>query len=287
MFRIKPGTIFYYETISSFPALLYKKYFSGNVKLFAHYHEYTSLKEYENDMRLTRWFHKMERKIYPLFEWVSHTNEDRMKRFLADHATIHIPNPRILPNHPPKSWFKKKEDAIGFPVKLVYFGALSLNSMFARELAEWVLSHNGKITWDLYASNITDDATKYFEQLESETQFIHLHKSVDYYLLPEIMKKFDIGVILYKGHIPNYIYNVPNKLFEYHSCGLDVWFPDGMISSLPLATQKTYPKIVSVDFTKLDNLLIDQLVDRTGLEYKQMACFAEDTYRELYATIMS
>jgi hypothetical protein len=42
---------------------------------------------------------------------------------------------------------------------------------------------------------------------------------------------YDIGVTIYNGHIPNYIYNVPNKILEYLACGLNVWYSSELIST--------------------------------------------------------
>jgi hypothetical protein len=36
---------------------------------------------------------------------------------------------------------------------------------------------------------------------------------------------------LYKGHIPNYIYNVPNKVYEYLACGLQVWYSKDLLTT--------------------------------------------------------
>jgi len=56
--RYKPGKVLYFETISSFPAYLYKRFCNLKTKLFIHYHEYTSPQEYASGMRLTRYFMK-------------------------------------------------------------------------------------------------------------------------------------------------------------------------------------------------------------------------------------
>jgi hypothetical protein len=286
MIRVKPERILYYETISSFPATVYRKFFNTKVKLLIHYHEYTSPREYEGDMWLTRRFHKTERKIYPFTDWISHTNEDRMRKFLEDNPGISIPNRFILPNYPPKSWFTKRESAIGLPVKLVYIGAVSLDTMFTKELAEWVTQQKGKVSWDIYASNITAAAKDYLLTLAREGNPIHFRGSIDYFFLPQTLAKYDIGIILYKGHIPNYVYNVPNKLFEYHTCGLDVWFPVSMVSSLPLATINTYPKIIPLDFTKLNELELDVVTNRTDLKCKPSLFYAEEVFEGLYRKIV-
>src|SRR5882757_11042076 len=64
LIRRKPDSILYYETISSLPALVYKKYINRRCHLLIHYHEYTSVKEYEQGMSLARYLHRMEKKMY-------------------------------------------------------------------------------------------------------------------------------------------------------------------------------------------------------------------------------
>ena len=40
LLRHSPSVVFYYETLSSFPVYLYKKFFNRNAEVFIHYHEY-------------------------------------------------------------------------------------------------------------------------------------------------------------------------------------------------------------------------------------------------------
>ena len=62
-----------------------------------------------------------------------------------------------------------------------------------------------------------------FEQNKSHN--INFRGAISQSDFPLIISQYQIGLVLYKGHIPNYIYNAPNKLFEYLACGLDVWYP--------------------------------------------------------------
>jgi hypothetical protein len=105
---------------------------------------------------------------------------------------------------------------------------------------------------------------------------IRLMNGVDYQNVPEVLAEYDIGLILYKGHIPNYVYNAPNKLFEYHSCGLDVWYPSVMKGCRDFATDKVYPKIVEVDFDRLDHLNLTDMISRDGCEFRPSPYTAEE-----------
>ncbi|HMG81454.1 MAG TPA: hypothetical protein VK559_00330, partial [Ferruginibacter sp.] len=100
----RPSAVLYYETISSYPAYLYKRFFNSKARIFIHYHEYTSTEEYSNGMKLNRYFHKHEKYLYPMAEWVSQTNEYRMQKFIKNLSSVTVANPRILPNYPPANW---------------------------------------------------------------------------------------------------------------------------------------------------------------------------------------
>jgi len=280
----KPSAVVYFESLSAFPAIFYKRNVNSGCKLFIHYHEYTSPLEYQNGMLLNRWQHQLEKKIYSVANWVSHTNEDRMNLFTEDNKNVSIPNRFLLPNYPPRNWYRKQKNSEpGRPVKIVYIGALSLETMFVKEFAEWVSKNKSDITWDIYSSNITDDTRAY---LEAQTNSpIRYHEGVDYFSLPQILSSYDVGVVLYKGHIPNYVYNAPNKLFEYLACGLDVWFPVHMKSALPFLTTDTFPQVKAFDFNKLNEIDLPCAVERKNLQFRPSSFFCEDVYVNLFDRI--
>ncbi len=272
----RPMSVLYYETISSWPVYLYKRYFNAKTKVLIHYHEYTSLQEFEKEMRLTKFFHKREKWLYPRAQWLSHTNEFRMQKFLSDVKPIAVINPHILPNYPPKSWFRKGENKIDIPVRVVYVGSVSMDTMYTREFSDWVIEQKGKVIWDIYSFNITDEAKKYLQSQQSG--WIRLKPGVNYDDLPNIFKSYAVGIVLYNGHTHNYVYNAPNKLFEYLACGLDVWFPGLMKASLTYITNRSYPKVVAIDFMKLNQLSLNELIERTGYSYKPASFFYEGIY---------
>ena len=271
----RPDIVLYYETLSALPALTYKRWLRRNSRLFIHYHEYTTPQEYQEGMRLATWQHRMERKCYPAAEWVSHTNEDRNRSFKADLEGIAIAPLRLLPNYPPASWVKRGglREGPGRPLKLVYVGALSLHTMYTRQLASWVSSQRGEVTWDIYTGNATGEALDFLRSCDPA--LIRLHAAVNYYALPEALAGYDVGVIIYNGSIPNYIYNAPNKLFEYWACGLDVWLSDKLKSSLPFINKGVFPKIIGLNFADLSGFDWRQAVVREGLEARPSSYSAE------------
>jgi hypothetical protein len=284
LIRWRPDAVMYYETISSFPALFYRKYIRPQSSLFIHYHEYSSQKEYEQGMVLGRWLHKKEKRAYQLADWISHTNSDRIALFRDDLGNPDLPF-HVLPNYPPASWqpVNKGRPVTGNPVKIVYVGALSLDTMYTREFAEWVNARSGQVIWDIYTDNITPGARHYLGSFGNG--LIRLREGVNYYSLPDVLAAYDIGVILYKGHIPNYIYNAPNKLFEYMDCRLDTWFPEVMTGIHPYITTRTYPKVLALDFAGPGEWDLSSLIDRSGLTYAPAGYYAEQVFPELLQNI--
>jgi hypothetical protein len=273
-----PRKILYYETISSFPVFIYKRVVNRRAKIFIHYHEYTSLDEYKSGMLLTKFFHRLEMWLYSKAAWISHTNEYRMGFFEKDIAPIKIEKKFILPNYPPCSW-QMESRSIHNPLRIVYVGALSLSTMYTKEFVEWVKRQGSLVKWDIYCYNYDQDVETYFQRLPAAN--IKLYPGVSYDELPSVLSHYDVGVILYKGHIPNYIYNAPNKLFEYLACGLDAWFPNVMTVSRNYVTTEVFPKVVALDFDSLDNLDPIRLVDRTLLSLQTKGYFCENALRPL------
>jgi len=289
LFFLRPATVLYYESISSFAPVFYKRFMRRASKLFIHYHEYMTLGEYAHGMKMVRWFHKKEKKVYPGSAWLSHTNEERMQLFVSDNPGIQIPNKQIVPNYPPASWLKeahsneRNTDEEKSVLRFVYIGALSKETMHLVSFAEWVKSKEGKVTWDIYSLNMEEEAGKYLAQLNCA--YIKIQDGVYYEDLPGVLKNYDIGVILYNGHTPNWVHNVPNKLFEYHVCGLDVWFAKEMTGSYQWITNNTYPRIVPLDFKDTRAISFEKLTSRLGLTFRQYDVTSEKALYNLAQAI--
>ncbi|HUB62075.1 MAG TPA: hypothetical protein VL978_15275 [Puia sp.] len=294
LIRTRPFVVLYFESVSAFPAYVYKRYIHRKSKLFIHYHEYMTPREYEGGMWLVKWFHKLEKKIYGKAGWISHTNAARMERFAGDMKGVALPERLIFPNYPPRSWGREEkrwdraekpwgrdaEGAAAGELKTVYIGAFSLETMYVKEFAGWVVAQGGAVSWDIYSLNITPEARAYIGSLPGD--WVKIHPGIDYNDLPEILAKYDVGLILYTGHVPNWVDNAPNKLFEYWSVGLDVWLPHKMTGSLSYVTATTYPRVVAVDFQRLEYFDWRAAVDRSGLEYAASPYCCEDVYRRLW-----
>jgi len=288
LLKYKPGKVLYYETLSGGPPGLYRSFFNKDCQLFIHYHEYTSPEEYRHGMFVNRWLHALEKRQYKHARWVSHTNEYRGKLFARDLGPFSPARVNVLPNYPPESWRRSvpplQERAAQGRIRFVYVGALSLDTMFVETFATFIKQHPDNYTWDIFSDNFSPDVVQFFDNLNASNIFFR--GGIAYDKLPETLSEFDIGVILYKGHIPNYVYNAPNKLFEYLSCGLDVWFPIEMTGSKPYTTTGTYPEVLEVNFNRLAS--VDALPKKYHSSYrlKEQAYFCEDVYSNLVGWLL-
>lgn len=278
--------ILYYETISSFPAIIYYYITFKHSKILAHYHEYTSPLEYQTGMKLNRWFHSLEKKTMTDFVWMSHTNHKRLELFMNDNPIVTFKNTRILPNYPSNSWksyAKSNGKLMEYPLKIVYVGSISLETMYFPEFMNWIATMKGKVIFDIYSFSYDPNFVTYYENLHCK--YINLKGQFPYLEFPVKISQYDIGVILYKGANLNFIYNAPNKLFEYFSVGLDIWVPKEMTGCQPYIILNSYPKITMVDFNNLAQLPLDNIVSHEGLPYKASEFFCENVYEELTSFI--
>ncbi len=265
LFMLKPEVIVYYESYSVWPVYWYLK-LSGNAPaLFIHYHEYSSKDWYQNGMRLVKRYHNYEVDyLYSKACWISHTNRERLEMFQADNRELLKEAPLfVMPNYPPLSWMnqkvKRKRGIANFAegkIRFVYVGSLSLQDTYIKEFCEWVASNETDCSLDIYAYNLHSDTKLYLKNLVANNiQFFD--KGIAYEDIPVILSSYDIGLILYKANTQNYVYNAPNKLFEYLACGLDVWFPIEMEGCKPYLNWNTITRVINVNFKDLDSIDID------------------------------
>jgi hypothetical protein len=269
LFRFKPDVLLYMEPHSSFPAWLYTTCRSG-CRLFIHYHEYRDRKEYRDPgnrvMAIYHWFERHW--LYRRAVWISHTNEDRVRMFLADLPTVPAHRMRVMPNLPPKAWMDEKCSQWPLPhqpLRLVYAGAVSRRDTFIEQIIEWAKRHpESRVTLDLLINNVDADTQEYLQNSAGSQIRVNM-AGVGYHQLPELLKQFHVGLILYRGNTSNYVYNAPNKLFEYLACGLDVWYPGVMQGVKPFARGELYPRVVEVDFENMALLDLETVTSRSEL----------------------
>jgi hypothetical protein len=277
----KPQKVLVYETVSILPVWLWSFCKPRQSKIFIHYHEYTSPEEYKVAPFILKLNHIIEKRLINKAVWVSHTNERRLSEFLKDFQLQQHPKYQLMANYPPSSWVSSIEQnkltkTGSQKIRVVYVGALSLETMYVKEFAEWVSSHPNLIEWDIYSQQSTEDLFSFLQQ--KKTDNITIKGFAEYKALPSILDQYDAGVILYKGHSPNYIYNAPNKLFEYLSKGLDVWYPREMEGVHPYNTTCQYPQVISFDFKDLQEKDPAEFLRSSMLTYVPFTKSAEDEY---------
>lgn len=248
----QPSIVICYETLSVLPVYIYK-FFFVNKKVLIHFHEYTSAMEIEKASLYMKFLTKIESFLLPQAEWVSHTNGDRLNLFEKDYPRIKFKHLAILPNYPPNAWKKfagkknNREDRKS--MKFVYVGALSPEATYVKEFSEWVNRQEGTVTWDVFSSNHSKNLLTIPGTFESP--WINFKGEVLYDDLPTILSQYDVGVIFYRGIIPNHIYSAPNKLFEYLSVGLNVWISKELLGSKPYITKDNSNRIQIIDYNRL------------------------------------
>jgi hypothetical protein len=253
MLQMKPIKIIYFETISAFPAILYKKLFP-KTELFVHYHEYTSIEEYKSGMRLERWNWFYEKKNYKIYKWISHTNKKRLELFSEDNPNIQQIQTHVFPNFPLEKWASintiKKTENKGL-LKFVYVGPLDIENTYINEFCQFI-SVNPSVELKIISQRIPDEFLSFLHSKMFKN--IEIVGTIEYNLVPEYLIGMNIGVILYKCNTLNQKHAAPNKLFEYLACGLDVWFPKEMEGCFEYISDEI-PKVIKVDFDNIKESL--------------------------------
>ena len=284
----KADVVLYFETLSSWPALMYKKLKKNKVKLFLHCHEYTAPADYKN-MRLNEAMHRIESKMYTRdYEWISHTNEVRLSQFRTDNNLNEVDNKifHIIPNYPPKSW-KKHRTEFGSTIKtrLVFVGSLGYDNMYLEETINWVALNKDHLSLDIYAYNIDEKAVGLLQNKGHDC--VTYLGGINYEDLPKILKNYDVGLVMYKPFSYNTVIAISNKVFEYLACGLDVWFSEDMTYTLSYSRQNSYPKIIPLNFKRLDEFDFKSALNREGLNEADNNYFYENVYEDIYKSMVT
>ncbi len=290
--RLQPTAVISVEPHSALAAWLWLVLLRGRSRLLIHHHEYYTPADYLRPgnrlTRLNRWF---ENRLLRRAVWVSQTNSDRLRLFRGDHPELTDGQCHVLPNYPPAAWLQSlpaerlwlRGDA--GPLRLVYVGSVSLHDTWIGPLVEWLNSPaNSGCTLDVFCYNL-DPATRSFLQKQTSPAVRFHGQGVDYDQLPQLLSKFDVGLILYRCTTVNFVWNASNKLFEYLMCGLDVWYPSCMLGVRPYARSDAAPRVLETDFEKLDQLNLAERRDRAGLPWQPWTTTCEDALEPLIASL--
>ena len=289
----RPNSLLYFESYSAWPAYFYTRFFNRKCRIFIHNHEYADKKWYVTTMKQVRYFHQLERKwLYPRAVWNSQTNEDRLRLFWNDHPKLKLESLKVMPNYPPKKWKESllspkihDKHSINDPLKIVYIGSISFQNTYILKFCNWIEEQNGEIIFDIYSYNLYEDVKNFLRSLNS-SYINYFEEGIEYSRIPEILNNYNVGVIFYTAYSDNVINCVSNKFYEYFACGLDVWFSDIMRSTHSLVTKNTYPKVVPVDFEKLDEFDWQKAFDKEGFTNKPSEYYCEEVYEELVKELL-
>jgi len=247
----KPQEILVFETISVWPAYVYKK-LNKHVNIHIHHHEYMTIEEIAYCSLYVRFLHRKEKNLFNLATF-SHTNDDRKALYLKDHPELDEFTVSAYPNLPPQIWWNEygsmKRVRVGPTIKLVYVGVLDLETMYVKEVVDWVLRNPDLLELTFISHQMNLETLSFVESNLGDQ--IKLIKPINYEDLPKELIRYDIGLVLYKGHMLNYVYNVPNKVFEYLYCGLKVLGDTCLIS----ASKINHPDILLICFKNGFNMI--------------------------------
>lgn len=280
LFQLKPKHLIYFETLSSLPCVIYKQYYK-NVILYAHYHELVTLKELNKGRTLNKLLNKLEATQYKKYYWISQTNEQRLRLFLKQYnldfnSKIH----HTLPNYPPYSWLKALNHSEKIKqknlIKLVHIGSLSTKGMYLKNLLQQ-FGNNSNFSMDFYSHKFTDEIT----ELISRYNNCFTKGAIAYQDIPKLKGLYDVGLVLYNGSSLNFTYNAPNKIFEYLALDLDVWCSNKLITAKNYERLDCYPKMIMVDYEKLEEFNVEETLDKKGLKYVQSPYVCEPVYDKL------
>ncbi len=252
---LRPQTLLYYEPHSAPAALLVMLLFP-RTKLCIHYHEYRQLQHFQDAgnaiARLGFWLER--RFLFRRAAWISHTNPERCELFLRDCPIVSRAVVKALPNLPPMAWChaaKAAELRSAAPIRLIYVGAVSLHDTYIAEIIDWLRAlPPQQVTLDLYISNYDEKTAAFLRENTLPGVRIHLG-GLPYAELPRVLAEGHLGLIIYKCTTVNYIYNAPNKLFEYLACGLNVLYPEQMLGVQPWIDAVRPQSVVPVRFAEL------------------------------------
>ncbi len=242
-----------FESLSVFPLWLRTK-LKPKTTVHLHFHEYLSEPERKASSGYLKYLFKLEGQLLKKYT-CSLTNEDRKGLFLKDNPFLKPEQVEVRPNMPPKSWWNKygqfKKTSTDGKIRLVHVGACDYNTMYVKEVLDWVFANQNSLELTIISQEI-NKLTKDLI-LSYNCPAILVKPPIDYYQLPYELTKYDIGLVLHKGHIPNYVYNVPNKVYEYLVCGLKVVCSKNLISTVNLKN----PLIECIDFDQLNSFKIN------------------------------
>ena len=287
LIKFKPDSLLYIEPHSALPAYLYKRFFNPNVKLCIHHHEYYAPEDFKAPaMKSVRFFHKLETKyLFKKAAWISQTNIQRLNLLKSDLPFIKDEVLHTMANYPPLKWQNRVQPKKSSKrIQLLYIGALSFENTFIKDIVNFVNLNNDKLCFTIYAYNTQNDVREFLEKQDSKV-IQYYPEGIAYEEIPKIASNYDIGLVLYKGHNLNYVFNAPNKLFEYLSCNLNVWFPKVMEGCKPYLNEGSRPTVKALDFSNLSEKNISAYEKTLNLPKRKIPYHCENELQPLITVL--
>jgi hypothetical protein len=236
--RWRPAAVISVEPHSALAVWIYYRLFGGTARLIIHHHEYYAPGDYlKPGSRTSRICHYFEKTyLFGRAVWVSQTNDARLRLLMNDCGAVTGGNARLWPNFPPREWSDRVKAAKAVahsplsdpPLRLICVGSLSFEDTFIREVAEWVAARPGRVSLHVCGHNVRPDVWHWLASL-AVPNITCQPAGCAYDELPELLVRFAVALVLYKGNTLNFVHNVPNKAVEALVCGLEVWYPPEMV----------------------------------------------------------
>lgn len=262
--RWQPDGILSIEPHSALAVWMYYRLFGGTARLFIHHHEYYAPADFLGaGSRTSRICHHFEKSyLFKIAEWVSQTNDTRLRMMQGDCAAVTAAKARVWPNYPPREWIargqgvdrarqNKPESA---PLRLVCVGSLSFEDTYIQEVCKWVAARPDQVSLHLCGHNVKPDVWEWLESLKAPNISTH-PAGCAYDALPDLLTQFDVALVLYKGNTLNFVHNVPNKAIEALTCGLEVWYPPEMEGMILFHRNFQTLPLRMVDFRQMEDFL--------------------------------
>jgi glycosyltransferase involved in cell wall biosynthesis len=152
---------------------------------------------------------------------IIHAEANRMEYFKRVYGGRHCEQ-RVIENFPYYYEAQPRLDREGRRVRVIYLGALGLDR-YTHELIE-----AAKALADVIELDLVGFATPAFlSELEacygnSPAENVRVLPPVQYDMIPEVLREYDIGLAFYKHTNLNNYYCAPNKVYDYLMAGMTV-----------------------------------------------------------------
>tara|TARA_B100001093_G_scaffold518722_1_gene604617 strand:+ start:5362 stop:6372 length:1011 start_codon:yes stop_codon:yes gene_type:complete len=186
-------------------------------------HEYfTGVPEIKNRPFVKRFWEGIESKIFPKLKYVFTVNKSISNLYYESYGI----RPKVLRNLPLKKAIKKTKsrEELGLPLnkKVVILQGAGINvDRGAEELLEAISIQNNFFLCIVGKGDVVQDLKKRAQSPDLINKVIFID-SLPYQQMMEYTLNSDVGVSLDKSSNLNYLYSLPNKIFDYFKAEIPV-----------------------------------------------------------------